>query len=140
MPEFLYAFDADTFAVGHDPTGMSDFNFDAVATAQVSYGASDAFVTAPVDVTVEFSGVGGTRTGLFVALRNTVWSGTLAGVQLSSPIHVAGDISVDDVVDVAVALAGLDRQAALEFMAGLFGFDPANPPETVPFAGDLAVE
>lgn len=139
MPQFLYAFDVDTFAVGSDPTGMVDFNFDTVSTAQLTRNTDGTFVTAVQDVTVEFSGVGGTRTGLLVGLRDTVWSGTLTATALTDPIHVAGNISVEDVVDVAVALAGLDPQAALEFMAGLFGFDPANPPETVPFAGDLAV-
>ncbi len=44
------------------------------------------------------------------------------------------------VADVAVVLAGLDRPAAIGFVAGLFGFDPNDPPETVPFQADLGAE
>jgi hypothetical protein len=43
-------------------------------------------------------------------------------------------------VTVAEVLAGLDRQAALEFVAGLFGFDPNDPPDLLPFRAELAVQ
>ena len=63
----------------------------------------------------------------------------MTATNLASPIHAAGEIAVDDVVDVAIALAQLDRPAAVAFIAGLFGFDPGNPPSTVPFGADLDV-
>lgn len=140
MPEFYYAFDADTFAVGSDPTGTRDVNFDRVFTAAVTRNSDGTFVTAPADVRVELSGVGATRTGLFLRLTNTEWTGTLNGTSLGISIGLRGDISVDDIVDVAVALAGLDREAAIAFVAGLFGYEPTNPPETVPFRAELATE
>lgn len=139
MPAFYYAFDADTFAVATDPTGQVSFRFDQVATARLMVG-DVSFATEPVDVTVELSGPGATASGLEVRLAETVWMGVLVGAVPSSPIHLAGRLAVADVVNVAVVLAGLDPQAALEFVAGLFGFDPANPPELLPFRAEMAVQ
>jgi hypothetical protein len=140
MPAFYYAFDADNFAVGADPTGKADFNFDHVVTSALTRQPDGSFASAPADYTVELSGVGGTRTGLTVHLDHTAWSGTLSGPTVTSPVLVAGDINVLDIVDVAIVLAGLDRPAAIGFVAGLFGFDPEHPPETVPFRAELGVE
>ena len=140
MPAFYYAFDADDFAVGTDPTGKADFNFDGVVTTGVTRSPDGTFASAPANFTVELSGVGGTHTGLTVRLVNTAWSGTISGTTVASPLTVAGDINVLDVADVAVVLGGLDRPAAIGFVAGLFGFDPENPPETVPFRADLGAQ
>ena len=58
---------------------------------------------------------------------DTAWSGSISGTTVASPVTVAGDINVLDVADVAVVLGGLDRPAAIGFVAGLFGFDPETP-------------
>jgi hypothetical protein len=139
MPAFYYAIDADTFAVGSDPTGRAVLRFEQVATTALMTG-DVAFATEPVDLRVELSGPGATASGLEVRLAETVWTGTLVGALPASPIHLAGRLAVDDIVTVAEVLAGLDRQAALEFIAGLFGFDPNDPPELLPFRADLAVQ
>ena len=140
MPAFAYAFDADTLAVGTDPTGQAAFNFDQVVTSPLTRHPDGAFTSAPTDYALELSGVGGTRTGLVVHLADTAWSGTVSGDSVASPVRLQGGINVLDVADATVALAGLDRPAAIGLVAGLFGFDPEHPPETVPFSAELAVE
>ena len=89
---------------------------------------------------VELSGPGGTASGLRVRLADTVWAGTFDGMQPVSPIHLTGRLSIDDIVAVVEVLAGLDRETAVQFIAGLFGFDPSNPPELLPFRADLATQ
>jgi hypothetical protein len=137
MPEFYYAFDADTFAMASDPTGKREIGFDGVGTAALTRHPDGSFSTAPAEFVVELSGVGAVRTGLYIRMLNAVWTGTLAGTTLASPIVLRGDLDLGDVIDVVVVLAGLDREAAIAFAAGLFGFDPLDPPETVPFRGEL---
>ncbi len=139
MPEFSYALDANTFAVGTDPTGQRDFRFDQVTTSALTRASDRTFSTAPAAYRLELSGVGGVRTGLYVRLAGATWTGALDGTTVLSPLHLAGSINVLDIADVAVVLAGLDRPAAIAFVAGLFGFDPENPPDTVPFQAELAV-
>jgi hypothetical protein len=140
MPAFYYALDADTLAVATDATGMGDFNFDGVVTSALVRNLDGTFASAAADYTLELSGVGGTHTGLIVHLVNTSLSGALSGTVFVGPAHLAGEINVLDVADAAAVLAGLDRPAAIAFVAGLFGFDPNDPPETVPFQAELGVD
>jgi hypothetical protein len=139
MPAFYYAFDVDTFAVGADPTGQAMLHFDEIGTGALSVDGA-AFRTVPIDLNVELSGPGGTASGLRVRLAETVWTGTFEGAAPASPIHLAGRLSIDDIVGVVEVLAGLDRETAVAFIAGLFGFDPNDPPELLPFRADLAVQ
>jgi hypothetical protein len=139
MPAFYFAADADTLAVATDPTGSDTFGFDEVSTWSLNLSAEGTFTTAPADTAIELSGVGGTATGLFVHLRGAVWSGGIGEAGMTSPIALRGDLVLEDVVAAAEVLAGLDHAAAVGFLAGLFGFDPMMPPETVPFIGQLDV-
>lgn len=140
MPAVSYALDADTLAIGTDPTGQSDFGFDQVVTSALTRQADGIFASAPAAYTLELSGVGGTRSGLIVHLLGATFNGTVAGSVVTSPIRLAGAIDVLDIADGVASLAGLDRPAALAVVAGLFGFDPSDPPPTVPFEAELAVE
>jgi hypothetical protein len=139
MPQFLYAFDGDQLAVASDPTGQRDIRFEQVTTSALTRNPDGSFASAPADYALELSGVGGVHTGLFVRLEDATFAGTLADGQITPPLQLHGAINVLDIVDVVVVLAGLDRPAAVGFVAGLFGFDAENPPETVPFAAELGV-
>jgi len=91
-------------------------------------------------LTIELRGVGGEPSGLTVGILAATFSGHLAGTTVEGPIVLAGGIVLDDIARLAEDLAGLDREAAVGFLAGLFGFDPATPPEDLPFRAELAVE
>jgi hypothetical protein len=51
-----------------------------------------------------------------------------------------GGLVLDDVVVAAQVLLQIDRETALGFIAGLFGFDPNQAPELLPFRAELAVQ
>lgn len=135
MPEFSFAFDATTLAVATDPTGGGELGFDEVALWTLERGGDGSFATAPAELVLELSGVGGTATGLLVHVRDAIWSGILGG----NAFDLAGDLVLEDVVAAAVELAGLDHAAAVGFLSGLFGFDPSDPPETVAIEGTLPI-
>jgi hypothetical protein len=140
LPAFYFAFDADSLAVVSDPTGSADLRFDQVGVASITRAADDTFSSAPIAFALELSGTGGTATGLIVRLVDATWSGSFAGAGVASPMTLQGGIVLEDVVHAAQILAGLDHDAAVAFLAGLFGFDPADPPALIPFRGDMAVE
>jgi hypothetical protein len=139
MPQFLYALDADQLAIATDPTGQRDIRFEQVTTSALTRNPDGSFASAPATYSLELSGVGGTHTGLYVRLAEAVFEGAFNDALVVVPLRLHGQINVLDIVDVVVVLAGLDRPAAIGFVAGLFGFDPENPPETVPFAAELGV-
>lgn len=60
-----------------------------------------------------------------------------APLDLSAPITMRGELSVDDLVDALVQLAGFDPAGSLSTLAGIFGFDADQPPATVPFVAEL---
>ncbi len=139
MPAFYYALDADRFAVASDPTGSGAFSFTDVAVAGLSADDTGAFTTGPVDMAVELTGAGGQPSGMKVRLVGATWSGVLNGKAIGSPLQMDGEIVIADIVTVAQNLAGLEPDAALGFIAGLFGFDATAPPERVPFRAELQV-
>lgn len=140
MPAFYFAFDADSLAVASDPTGGGNLRFDRVAVTSITRTTAGNFSSAPIDLAVELSGSGGTSTGLIVHVLDATFSGHVDGANVASPIVLQGAIVLEDVVVAAQVLAGLDREGAVGFLAGLFGFDPANPPETIPVRGNLAID
>lgn len=139
IPGFYWALAAGQLAIGTDPTNRAQLDFANVVVSAVS--GSDGLVSAePVELEVELADLAGGPSGQFVRLRNARLTTTLAAGTFAAPIDVTADIVVEDVVAVLVKLAGFDRPAALGFVAGLFGFEPANPPETAEFRGSFPVE
>ena len=73
------------------------------------------------------------------AARPMSWS-----VVVAAPKGPAGEQWGDtwfarDLVDALVALAGFEAGGAAETLAGILGFDPADPPESVPFEATLTL-
>jgi hypothetical protein len=108
--------------------------------ARLTRAPDDTFSSTPIDVALELSGTGGTASGLIVHLVDASWSGRFDGATVASPLTLQGGIVLEDVVQAAQILAGLDHDAAVAFLAGLFGFDPVNPPENIPFRGEMTVD
>ena len=62
-----------------------------------------------------------------------------AAADLSAPLTLSGSLSIRDLVDALVALAGFEAGGATETLASLLGFDASNPPEKVPFRASLTL-
>jgi len=140
MPAFYFAFAPAQLAVVADPTGQADVRFDEVGVADIARAGDGSFSSTPSEFALELSGTGAVRTGLIIHLVESTWSGRFESATLVSPVGLQGAIVLEDVVHAAEVLAGLDHEAAVAFISGLFGYDPTNPPLTVPFAAQLAVE
>jgi hypothetical protein len=91
-------------------------------------------VSLPVPVALSSGG-----TTLTIALTQTVISGSVGPDGLDNPVRMAGRISVPDLVNALRELAGFDEAGAIQTLSGVLGFDPENPPMTVPYAADLEI-
>ncbi len=127
--------DALVFATDEDDDGSVDHQRVVYAAATLD---GDAFETAEVAFTIPVSTSGGDE--VEVQLSQVVLSGELAGGVIGDPIHLLGQISVDDLVAALVILAGFDEAGSLLLLAGLLDFDADNPPDTVPVEALLDVQ
>ncbi len=147
MPAIRFALQADpppaesaTLALLAEPAGPDTGAFDEVvafpATVTTIVGAQ-TISTGPVDFALPFADP---STGA-VAARVHLYGATLsaASADLAGPLLLGGDLSVADLVDALVALAGFEASGATTTLAGVLGFDPASPPETVPFSAEIAL-
>ncbi len=141
IPAFYWAFGDERLAVAVDPTARAAFAFDDVATTALAWSEDGSeFSSGPVDVQAPLVAPGGVAADLVVGLRAITFSGTVVGDHIGPVIALEAEIVVADVVAVLRELGGFEEQAALEFLADLFEFDPAAPPETAPFVGSFRVE
>jgi len=138
IPTFYWAAAGDRFAIGIDPGGRANLDFARVVVGPLMPGDLTSFI-GPVDLEVELTGLDGGASGQFVHLRNARLTAILLGDAFMGPIGMTADIVVEDVVAVLMRVGNFDRPAALDFVAGLFGFDPASPPETAEFRGQFPV-
>lgn len=140
IPAFYWAATADTLALATDATGKGDLDWTKVTTASLERASDGRFTTAAVDFDVELSGAGARPSGRFVGLRQATFRGAIDPEGIVSPITMDAEIVIADVVDVLEVLGGFPEAQAVQFVAGIFGFDPANPPATAPFRGELGLQ
>lgn len=140
IPAFYWGATDATLSLATDPTGKANLAWTRVTTAAMSVALDGAFTTDAVDFEVELSGGGGTPSGELVGLVDAVFTGKVTETGFASPITMDARIVVRDVVNVLQKLGGFPAEQALQFVAGIFGFDPATPPETAPFRGTLIVQ
>ena len=76
---------------------------------------------------------------LFISLTEVAMTGLVGPTGFGSPIEMTGEISIDDLVQALVELAGADEAGALETLAGILEFDAADPPATVPVEAEFSV-
>ena len=124
--------------VAPDPEDDGSVRFDALAHAPVETGDAQAFETAPISLTVPVALSSG-GSALSIGLSQTVISGAAGAEGLSDPVTMTGRISVDDLVLALRELAGFDEAGALQTLSGILGFDPTDPPATVPFTAEFSV-
>ena len=77
---------------------------------------------------------------LTIAITEAKLSGSVGATGIASPLVLEGQLSVDDIVGAAIELAGFDEAGTLALLGGVWGFDPADPPEWVPIEAELTIE
>lgn len=106
----------------------------AVDVGGASYTVDgETFVCSATDFVLPIA-LGSGSAVIDVGVRDAVFRGSLA---LPSPLHVSGNLVVEDLVDSLVELAGFDRKGALETVGTVFEFDADAPPQTVPFVAEI---
>jgi hypothetical protein len=123
--------------LGYEIGGEVDY--EGVVRARVVEGDAAGFTTEVFDIDVPVATTSG-GDPVLVSLTNVTLSGSLGAPGFVSPIGLQGRISIGDLVDALVALAGADEEGALTTLAGILMFDPADPPETVPVRAEFGVE
>ena len=117
--------------------GKLDFTRVMVASATP---ASGAFATEPFDAKIPISPPGGGEVTLEVRISGMVVSGDVTPTAFGTELTLAGQMVLDDIVNALIALAGFDEKGAYDTLSGILGFDPDNPPDTVPFEATITVE
>ena len=136
VPTLRFALDDASLALLPEPRGPGTGAFDEVVVfARIDEtGGTQSIATAPLDFVLPFPDP---STGQ-VAAAVRVLGATFAGDALDE-VTLSGQLSVQDLVDALVALAGFEAGGAAETLAGILGFDPADPPESVPFEATLTL-
>ncbi|WP_266219482.1 hypothetical protein [Paraliomyxa miuraensis] len=126
-------------AFAPDRDGDGSVGFDDVVYAPVVEGDASAFRTALVSFDLP---VGATSGGqeLHITIAQAELSGSVGAEGIANPVVLDGQLSVDDIVTAAIELAGFDEAGTLALLGGVWGFDPANPPQWVPIEAELTVE
>ncbi|MEZ4224880.1 MAG: hypothetical protein R3B13_28260 [Polyangiaceae bacterium] len=115
------------------PDGKLDFRRVVIAKR----GAGAGFQTEPMSFLLPIVAPGGTAVAADVHVQKFVVRTT---EDLAASAALAGELVLADVVQALIALAGYDEKGALATLAGVLGFDPASPPETVAFEATVALE
>lgn len=124
------------FAIDRDSNGSVDFQ--RVVRAEIAAVKGNHFETQPVTFTMPVEASGGEV--IEVAMTEVVFSGEVPGAVIAGPVTFTGQISIDGLVATLISLAGYDEPGAIETLAGFFGFDPSNPPATMPIEASLATQ
>jgi len=129
-----------TLALLAEPAGPDSGAFDEVVAfpATVTNTVAGQSISAgPVDFALPFPDPSTGAVAASVRLHRATL--TVPTADLAGPLLLAGDLSIADLVAALVALAGFEANGATTTLAGILGFDPAAPPETVPFSAELTL-
>jgi len=110
--------------------------FEDLVVAPVAQGDRAGFRTAPITFELPVSLASG-GSPLFITLSNAVLRGRVGPQGLVHPLRIEAEISIEDIVAAAEALAGFDERGMHALLAGMFGFDASAVPETAPIAAEL---
>jgi len=122
-----------------DGDGDGSVGYADLVHATVVEGDATAFRTEPVGFPLPVGRTSGGKP-LTIAIAEAELSGSIGATGIVSPVVLEGQLSVDDIVTVAIELAGFDEAGTLALLGGLWGFDPAEPPEWVPIEAELTIE
>lgn len=118
-----------------EPGGRDSGHFDDVTVA-AAIVSPQSISAGPFDFVLPIPDPSTGTVAAEVGLHDAALTIARAGDALGDAT-LEGELSVSDLVDALVALAGFEPSGAAETLAGVLGFDPADPPETVPFSAAL---
>ncbi|MCH9682828.1 MAG: hypothetical protein K0V04_15435 [Deltaproteobacteria bacterium] len=131
--------DPAALAMAPDPDGDGSVAYDVLTYAPVVEGDANGFRTAPIAFDLPVALGSGSQT-LYISIAEAELSGRIEDETVVSPVTLDGQISVEDIVDAAIELAGFDEAGTLALLGDVWGFDPANPPAWVPLVVELTIE
>ncbi len=137
VPDLSLGVHADSSRVGFGfARGPGGPTYDTVIGVDATFdGAS--FETAAIDVALPVPDPSTGVVAVEVGLADAVFAGDISGDGLST-LSLTGGMSVSDLADALIALAGFDRVGALQTLGDIIGFDPTDPPEVVTVWANLA--
>ena len=94
--------------------------------------------SSPISFTMPVPDPASGKRALSLYLKDMVFSGSLTDAKKG--MNIAGQMKVDDLVGALIDLAGFDKKGAHMTLSGIIKYDPKNPPEFVPFEGEIIVE
>ncbi|HRE89051.1 MAG TPA: hypothetical protein PK095_07915 [Myxococcota bacterium] len=121
-----------------EPGGADTANFSEVVVSDLTV-TDGALMSRAFDLALPIPDPSTGKVALSVGLTQTTLSGPLATFEDGGDLLLTGRLSVDDLVDALVELAGFEPVGAIETLSGILGFDPMSPPADVPFKATLTV-
>ncbi len=125
-------------AIGYDPDENGSVVHEHVLVAPLATADPSGFATEPVLLEIPVERSGGSF--LHIRVENAVLEGAVEGEALAEAMRISGQIRVDDLVTVLIEIGGFDEAGAVSTLSEILAFDPADPPVTVPLAGQFDVQ
>jgi hypothetical protein len=127
-----------TLVLGVDSAADGDVRASDTVVLPVALAQGPTWTSVPVDFTLPIA-VPGAGELAFLLHARQVWlsSNAMPAKGFPATIRWQGDLVLQDLVTGLVKLAGFDEKGALQTLSGILAFDPKQPPETVPFAGEV---
>ncbi|MBL8785932.1 MAG: hypothetical protein JNJ59_13610, partial [Deltaproteobacteria bacterium] len=143
LPPLQIALEGSRVALLPEPSGfIGEAPFSEVTVAELTEENS-GFASQPVAFALPIPDPSTGLVSVRVRVSDAVLSGTsrdLSALAASGGVlTLSGALSVSDLVSALVELAGFERVGATTTLAGILGFDPSDPPETVPFRASLTL-
>lgn len=139
LPEGTVAGEPAALVLAPDGDGDGSVSHVDVVHAKVVEGGAAGFRTERVGFELPVGRTAGGKL-LTITIAEAELSGSVDAAGLVHPVVLDGQLEVGDIVAAAIELAGFDEAGTLALLGGVWGFDPASPPEWVPLEAELTVE
>lgn len=131
--------DPAALVLAPDGDGDGSVGYADLVHAPVVEGDAAAFRTAAVRFELPVGTTAGGK-ALTITIAQAELSGSVDAAGIVHPLVLDGQLEVADIVTAAIELAGFDEAGTLALLGGVWGFDPAQPPEWVAIEAELTVE
>lgn len=126
-------------AFAPDPDGDGVVDLRDVIRTNATPDGKGGFVSDKVAFALPVPDPATGNTALLLHCTGVVLTGSLTLTGGQGSLSMAGELSVGDLVQALIDLAGFDAPGAIQTLSGVLAFDPQNPPATVPFSGALTL-
>ncbi len=142
FPELRWAYVPGTpgfVAFAPDPDGDGVVDMRDVVRGSATSDGNGGFVSEKLSFGLPVPDPATGNTALLLHCTAVTLTGSLATPGGKGSLVMAGELSVGDLVQALIDLAGFDKPGAIQTLSGVLAFDPLNPPATVPFSGTLVL-